>query len=243
MTIDFSHQSYLDILGFAKSLGYKVGSFRDVREEAEFVLLRHDVDFSLEKAVEMAELDCKAGVRSTFFVLLTAPYYNALSEESGMLIREIADMGHEIGLHIDLTGFDELSQEGQQTKIKNWAAALGSVTGCAVASVAQHKPASTGTRVQCPGFVDAYADRYFRDIGYISDSRMQFVEPDVYEFFKNHKRSQMLIHPIWWNASPSNVTDVFTKLGLQKADSIRIALEEESASISRYKERKREALK
>ena len=54
---DFTHQGYLGLLKFIREeLGYAIGPLRDFPEEGPFVILRHDIDFSVTKAAEMARL-------------------------------------------------------------------------------------------------------------------------------------------------------------------------------------------
>lgn len=231
MEMDFTHRAYLELLAHIRGLGYSIGPFRDVLDAERFVVLRHDIDFSLEKGRQMAELDRQAGVHSTFFILLTSMYFNVLSEQGVAHVRAIAEMGHEIGLHIDLTGFEGLSPDQQQDKIGRLAAVLRDICGQEVGCIAQHRPASTLVRVSCPGFVDAYEDRFFEDIGYISDSRRVFVKPDVYGFFNRHERSQLLTHPIWWTAEPTTRAAILAEFGADLADSIRQAVSAEDARI------------
>lgn len=233
---DFTHEGYRALLALAGTDGRLVGAFRDIASDPpeRFVLLRHDVDFSLGRALEMAELDHAAGVTATYFILLTAPYYNPLSFEGRALLRRIAGLGHEIGLHLDLTGFDALSPERQQRSIRLQADLLAEAAGQEVTAVAQHKPASTGVRVDCVGFVDAYAACWCGDIGYLSDSRMRFVEPDVPGFMATHPRLQLLTHPLWWSAAPASRSAVFDRLGDQLGREVRRLLGEEDRRIAEY---------
>jgi hypothetical protein len=233
MQIEFTHESYLALLAYLRELGYTVGSFHDVlrQQPDSYVIHRHDIDFSLARGVELAALDQQGGVTSTFFVLLTSPYFNVLSAEGTQQVRAIAAMGHEIGLHIDLTGFELLDPDAQQRQIRHLAAILGDVAGCVINSIAQHRPASTLVRVHSPGFIDAYDDRFYREIGYISDSRRVFVKPDVHGFFRQHTRSQLLTHPIWWTAEPATRTEIFERLGSGIAAELRAALMAEDARI------------
>jgi hypothetical protein len=64
-------------------------------------------------------------------------------------------------------------------------------------------------RVHIPGFVDAYDDRYFKQIAYLSDSRRLFGAPDVYRFFEEHERAQLLIHPLWWHDESRSRREAF----------------------------------
>jgi hypothetical protein len=233
MNLDFTHASYLALIAHIRELGHAVGSFEQIlaAPPESYVLLRHDIDFSLERGVEMAELDRQAGVTSTFFILLTSPYFNVLSEQGSASVRAIRAMGHEIGLHIDLTGFELLSPAQQQDKIARLAAVLCNISTCDVRSIAQHRPASTLVRVHSPGFVDAYEDRHYTEIGYISDSRRVFVRPNVYDFFREHRRSQLLIHPLWWTASEQTRSSIFEELGATMSAELQAALRAEDDRI------------
>ena len=149
--IDFTHRSYLELLKDMKDSGRKIVSFRDIQNAGDaFVILRHDVDFSLQKALDMARLDNEAGATSTFFILLTAPYYNPLTEEGIKTIQEIVSLGHECGLHYDCTGFELLTEEQRQRRVKALAELLGDAAGITIRSIAQHKPAKSSIRQQFP---------------------------------------------------------------------------------------------
>jgi len=63
--------------------------------------LRHDIDYSLDAALEMASLEASAGVTSTFFLLHTAPYMTTDSRAIEKLL-QIQDFGHEVGLHLNV---------------------------------------------------------------------------------------------------------------------------------------------
>src|SRR5258708_39330658 len=76
---------------------------------------------------------------------------------------------------------------------------LVTAVGTQVDSIAQHNPSLTRVRIRVPGYVDAYSDRFFREIAYVSDSRRLFGTPDLQAFFKQHEKSQLLIHPLWWH--------------------------------------------
>lgn len=62
--------------------------------------LRHDVDHSLDIALEMAYVEHKHGFKSTYYLLDTAEYWNQSDFHDKCL--QITDFGHEVGLHINL---------------------------------------------------------------------------------------------------------------------------------------------
>jgi hypothetical protein len=62
--------------------------------------LRHDVDSRLDGSMALGRLESARGLRATYFVLHTAPYWR----EGGLIahLRELQELGHEIGFHNDL---------------------------------------------------------------------------------------------------------------------------------------------
>lgn len=235
--IDFTHRAYCELLEYIKGLGRRIIPFRDIPllheapEGVPYVILRHDVDFSVSKAEEIAELDHQAGVQSTFFVLLTTPYYNPLDEANLKILSRIIAMGHEIGLHYDCSGFDALAFDEQYRRIQTLAACLGSHLGIEVRALAQHKPAASAVHPDFPGYVDSYSPAFFKDIAYISDSRMLFRVKDVYAFFREHPRCQAVFHPIWWHAQPKTRAQIFEELKSQFAQQFNRMIDEEHRII------------
>jgi hypothetical protein len=62
--------------------------------------LRHDVDLRLDSALELARREHVRGIRATYFVLHTAPYW----QRTDLLdcLRRLQALGHEVGWHNDL---------------------------------------------------------------------------------------------------------------------------------------------
>jgi hypothetical protein len=63
------------------------------------VILRHDVDVSLEAAVSLARLEAEAGVRATYFLMVESVFYNLASPVGVRAIEELRRLGHAVGLH------------------------------------------------------------------------------------------------------------------------------------------------
>ena len=68
-----------------------------VRDQ-ERLYLRHDVDHDILKAIEMGMLEADHGIKSTYYLLPTAPYFD-YSDRLVEEIESLADLGHMIGLH------------------------------------------------------------------------------------------------------------------------------------------------
>ena len=93
---------YDELTRFYESISkrFAVTSFRD-RTKGTGILLRHDVDVAIEPAFKVAEIEKQVGITSTFFILTTGMMYNPAAPTNRKMLREMSDMGFEIGLHFD----------------------------------------------------------------------------------------------------------------------------------------------
>lgn len=69
------------------------------QKNSNVVALRHDVDHSIDAALEMAFFENYHGYKSTYFLLPFAPYWN--SEDFFKKVLQIQKFGHEIGIHFN----------------------------------------------------------------------------------------------------------------------------------------------
>ena len=68
MKIEFSKQGYADLLEQMRKANYKFVRMSEALESSgKRAILRHDVDFSVEYAFEMAELESQKGIVATYF--------------------------------------------------------------------------------------------------------------------------------------------------------------------------------
>jgi hypothetical protein len=210
--MEFTHATYRALLQHIAAQGHTICPLRDVPERGKFVILRHDIDYSVVKALELAEIEHDLGARATVFLMLGSTYYNLLALEHLRAARRIVTLGHEIGLHYDTDAFDHLPPEEQSERVTLQARFLSDVLQTPVTSVAQHNPSVTATRVKVVGFRDAYADEYCRRIAYLSDSRRLFGAADPFKFFEQHDQAQLLIHPLWWSVDNKSRWDAFAAI-------------------------------
>ena len=63
------------------------------------LLLRHDVDLSLDAALRMAELEAEAGATATYFLMTESVFYNLASREGTAALDRLRALGHRVGLH------------------------------------------------------------------------------------------------------------------------------------------------
>ena len=81
MSCGFTLGHYRELLHAARSGGYRFAHFDEPPRRGD-LLLRHDVDLSLDAAVQMAELEAEEGVSATYFLMTESVFYN-LGVEGG----------------------------------------------------------------------------------------------------------------------------------------------------------------
>jgi hypothetical protein len=97
-TCGFSLDHYRELLEAAKAGGYRFAGF-DRRPDPGDLVIRHDVDLSLEAAVRMAEVEAEAGVHSTWFLMTRSVFYNLASPEGEWALDRLRDLGGRIAHH------------------------------------------------------------------------------------------------------------------------------------------------
>lgn len=98
MSCAFDLPHYRELLEAAQAGGYRFACFEDAPREGDLVL-RHDVDLSLDAALRLAELESDAGARATYFLMTESVFYNLASEEGERALARLRELGHRVGLH------------------------------------------------------------------------------------------------------------------------------------------------
>ena len=98
MSCGFDLDHYGEIIAAAQAGGYRFANFEDVPTEGS-VILRHDVDLSLDAALQMAQLEHDAGATATYFLMTQSVFYNLGSTEGLTAVARLRELGHRVGLH------------------------------------------------------------------------------------------------------------------------------------------------
>lgn len=98
MSCGFDLAHYGEIVAAAQAGGYRFAHFEGAPIDAT-VVLRHDVDLSLDAAVRMAELEHDAGASATYFLMTESVFYNLDSAEGVATIARLRELGHRVALH------------------------------------------------------------------------------------------------------------------------------------------------
>ena len=200
---DFSTDHYREIVA-AICQSHKTICFRDIHklgravfEIPKFVVMRHDVEFSIPAALRMAEIEAELGVQSTFFLLQTSDY-NPFEEEEAVQIRRILDLGHDIGLHYDAALFERLNVDPLATA-KAQIELFQTFFRTKIHAMSSHMPMRSGKTFSIPGVIDTYDPMYLTEMKYISDSTQAWREGVVTENLAAYNHIHLLTHEYIWH--------------------------------------------
>ncbi len=201
----FTYEAYKELLEMIKNKGYVFTDYDNYKKVDKPCILRHDIDYSLEKAIMLAKLENNMNVHSTFFILVSSGFYNVFSKEIKEQIEELLILGHKLGLHFDETVYEQSEIDFEKYMIdrilyeKNL---LESATGVDISAVSMHRPSKRflETDLKIPGMLNSYSKEFFDDFKYVSDSRHRWRE-DIEEIVKHssYKRLHVLTHAFWYN--------------------------------------------
>lgn len=181
--------------------GYQFVDYQTVVAGKRHVIMRHDVDMSLEFARRLAQVEAEFGISAIYFVLISGSLYNPLSAESRSHLDAIAALGHQIGLHFDASIYAG-DRDSLDRAVRKELSALGTLIEQPSPIISFHRPAKVllGDGNRFGDCEHTYMPKFFKDIGYCSDSRGQwfYQHPLEHESVKAGTALQLLTHPVWW---------------------------------------------
>ena len=196
---------------------FTFGDYLDTRIDK--IILRHDIDFSLDCAVAIAQADKEMGIRSSFFFMLTSNMYNLLSSDSADKVKKISDMGHRISLHFDPTAHSDM-EYGFSIEKDTFERLFGEE----LEIISLHRPGKflNNNNKRLRGVRHTYEDEFFKNMKYLSDSAGRDCRIEWDDTLKQAKKDklsiQLLLHPVWWADSNISVTEALRNVLHQKAE-------------------------
>lgn len=200
--VSFTRDWYRDFLEALQSRGREFRPFAHPPGDGD-VYLRHDVDLSLQSAVEMARLEADLGVESTYFLLLTSPLYNPFETEARELVREIDSLGHDVGLHCNPHVHWSAGPRDADIErtVDEERSALETVVRT-IDAVSFHRPPAWVLDRGFEGFRSAYAPELFSEIDYLADSTQRW--RDEPPQLTDADPVQILTHPGLWGEADAD---------------------------------------
>ena len=179
MTCDFSPAHYRDLLRAARAGGYRWAGF-DRPPVAGDLLLRHDVDLSLEAALAIAELEAEEGAWSTWFLMTRSVFYNLASAEGARTIERLRELGHRVAHH---AVYPDVDLDGRFDPVVAW-----------------HNPDPEYMQAEIPGAVNVMRPPFFDPAHYRSDSNQHWRSGCPHDELERGAFTwlQLLTHPEIW---------------------------------------------
>ena len=96
---DFTIQTYKKLLIALHQQGFLFQHFKDFQstiENQKRIILRHDIDACKDNSIQFAKMEYKVGIVGTYYFRIVPKSFNE------KIIKEIAELGHEIGYHYEV---------------------------------------------------------------------------------------------------------------------------------------------
>ena len=243
----FSYAEYRNIITLVKH-NLPIMDFSEVNDEVDsFCVLRHDIEFSIDRALEMARIEHEdLNVHSTYTVQLRNNTYNALSQKNIEAIQEIESMGHYIGLHQNPPQMDD--DELVDYILKD-IETLEHYYGFEVDRFAFHRcgsnPGILEKYVEVPEKINCYAEDFFHyfsgdkpeelRVHYLADSNHQwkYGHPLHIDYYDLPQKMQLLTHPYSWSEEGYDNISNYTKLIRERNAELLTSMDSETKTFPR----------
>ena len=205
----FSYEDYKEIIRIIQSTG-RYMDYQHALNSDRFIIMRHDVEYSVERAYELARVESSMDFNSTYFFQWTNNSYNILSRKNKDLITDMHERGHCIGLHFALNGLTDMQRIREQ--IAKEMEILDSMFEFKIDTFSIHRPSKDVLRedIKLPGILNAYQDEFFTfaenmtedtpvKVKYMSDANhiWRYGYPDEKNIM-DYNKVQILTHPFAW---------------------------------------------
>jgi hypothetical protein len=204
--VKFTYADYFRFVDDLRLRGYELRHFAHPDSlpsaDGRFMLLCHDIDLDLRAALELARREHEHGVQSDYFVLTTSPFYNPAAGPSRAMLREMADLGHGIGLHFDETVYTGHDDTALAADCAAEVATLEAIVNRPLVGVSYHRPARgrIGSDTAITGLPHRYMRFFVEEMEYCSDSagRWRYGPPTERAAVRDGRALHLLTHPLWW---------------------------------------------
>jgi len=179
VTCPFDLGHYGELLDAARAGGYRWAGF-DTEPRQGDLLLRHDVDLSLEAAVRMAELEADREAHATYFLMTDSVFYNLASPAGESALARLRELGHRVGLH---ARYPRAALDERFDPVLAW-----------------HNPDPEYMSAPVDSAANVMAERFFSPATYRSDSNQRWRSGCPHESLAGGELPwlQLLVHPEIW---------------------------------------------
>lgn len=243
----FSYEDYREIIRIIQSTG-RQANYAEALGKDSFIIMRHDVEYSVERAYELARVEQSMDFVSTYFFQWTNNSYNILSRRNMDMIKDMHERGQHIGLHFALNGMTDMAQVRKQiVKEMN---ILSEMFGFQINEFSIHRPSKDVLRenIKLEGLLNAYQDDFFTfaekiteetpvAVKYMSDANhiWRYGYPDA-ENIKGYDKVQILTHPFAWCREGYNNFNNYRALVQEKYVELIDSIDQECKDFGEYRD-------
>ncbi len=243
----FSFDDYREIIRLVKESG-RAATYAEALHRKEFILVRHDVEYSVDRARELSRVEDSLDFHAHYFFQWTNNSYNILSRKNRDILTDMHERGHIIGLHFALNGMTdmELIRRRIRQEMEMLADMLGFPVDCF--SIHRPSPAVLAENIKLPGILNAYQDEFFSfdpkaspeselPVKYLSDANhvWRYGYPDE-ETIARHPRIQILAHPFAWTRTGYDNRENYRMLIREKYAEMIDSIDRECKDFAPYRE-------
>jgi len=230
----FTYNYYRDLLTTLKTNNYNFIFFEEINkyQNSKYILLRHDVDFDIDKSIKIANIENEFGVKSTYFFLLNSDFYNIHHINNTKKILSILSMGNRISIHFDIGNYPNSDNKILLKHISKEISFFKDLFDVDINIISFHRPDKNVLTEKINLNIDhTYMSKYSKLIKYLSDSMKQMPEGDFIEIIslKAYNQIQLLIHPIWWNDNVTSAQCDYKNFINNKINNIRYEISRNSS--------------
>lgn len=243
----FSYNDYREIIRIIKSTGLQ-SDYASALHKDKFIIMRHDVEYSVERAYALAKVETSMDFTSTFFFQWTNNSYNLLSRKNRDLICDMHERGQKIGLHFALNGMTDMQDVRRQ--IVREMHMLSEMLGFEISEFSVHRPSPSvlAENIKLPGIINAYQDEFFTfsdnvredsvlAVKYMSDANhiWRYGYPDEAAIL-GHDKVQILTHPFAWTKKGYDNFENYKTLVREKYIELIDSIDNECKDFGEYRD-------
>lgn len=226
--MEFSFREYQYIINKIKAHLPIMSFDQALSAQDKYCVIRHDVEFSIERALNLARVEHELGISSTYVFQICNNNYNPFSHKNKIHILEIANLGHDIGVHVHLGNFDENEMSIESYIIKQ-AQLLSMALDLPINKFSLHRPLRKHIEnvISIPGYINMSDPAFFTftddfniydlPVLYLADSNhdWKYGNPRYIDFSRINKM-QLNCHPFSWTSDGYDNWNNFYSLTREK---------------------------
>jgi hypothetical protein len=222
----FDTASYERLLRRVLDAGRPFIGFDD-REVREGVVLHHDVDLSLDRALAMARLEATLRIDGTYCVQMDLPIHDTSTVTFAQTVRTLSQLGHEVGLRFDprIHWEEPPSDAAIRRRIDDRREVLSRLIGESVEVVSLRRPTERLRRLELEGAINACRRPDVPGYRRVSDREWVGCEPLAEGV---PARFRLLVHPGLWHPverSESEILETYRRAAHERVDAYFDALD------------------